>query len=72
MKAILVILATLGSVDLDKVKWQRMPRLMRKDIKRYYKLERQEIRKDERIQRQNDRLYDEQGVSGSIQSSRIA
>ena len=52
MKAILVILATLGSVDLDKVKWQRMPRLMRKDIKRYYKLERQEIRKDERIQKQ--------------------
>ena len=72
MKAILVILATLGSVDLDKVKWQRMPRLMRKDIKRYYKLERQEIRKDERVQKQNDRLYDEQGVSGSIQSSRIA
>ena len=72
MKAILVILATLGSVDLDKVKWQRMPRLMRKDIKRYYKLERQEIRKDERIQKQNDRLYDEQSVSGSIQSPRIA
>ena len=72
MKAILVILATLGSVDLEKVKWQRMPRLMRKDIKRYYKLERQEIRKDERVQKQNDRLYDEQGVSGSIQSSRIA
>ena len=72
MKAILVIFATLGSVDLDKVKWQRMPRLMRKDIKRYYKLERQEIRKDERIQKQNDRLHDEQSVSGSIQSSRIA
>ena len=72
MKAILVILATLGSVDLDKVKWRRMPRLMRKDIRRYYKLERQEIRKDERIQKQNDRLYDEQSVSGSIQSSRIA
>ena len=72
MKAILIILATLGSVDLEKVKWQRMPRLMRKDIKRYYKLERQEIRKDERVQKQNDRLYDEQGVSGSIQSSRIA
>ena len=72
MKAILVILATLGSVDLDKVKWQRMPRLMRKDIRRYYKLERQEIRKDERVQKQNDRLYDEQSVSGSIQSSRIA
>ena len=71
MKAILVILATLGSVDLDKVKWQKMPRLMRKDIRRYYKLERQEIRKDERVQKQNDRLYDEQGVSGSIQSSRI-
>ena len=71
MKVILVILATLGSVDLDKVKWQRMPRLMRKDIRRYYKLERQEIRKDERIQKQNDRLYDEQSVSGSIQSSRI-
>ena len=71
MKAILVILATLGSVDLDKVKWQRMPRLMRKDIKRYYKLERQEIRKDERIQKQNDRLYDKQSVSGSIQSSSI-
>ncbi len=71
MKAILVILATLGSVDLDKVKWQKMPRLMRKDIRRYYKLERQEIRKNERVQKQNDRLYDEQGVSGSIQSSRI-
>ena len=72
MKAILVILATLGSVDLDKVKWQRMPRLMRKDIKRYYKLERQEIRKDERVQKQNDRLHDKQGFSRSIQSSRIA
>ena len=71
MKAILVILATLGSVDLDKVKWQRMPRLMRKDIKRYYKLERQEIRKDERVQKQNDRLHGKQSVSGSIQSSRI-
>ena len=71
MKTILVILATLGSVDLDKVKWQKMPRLMRKDIRRYYKLERQEIRKNERVQKQNDRLYDEQGVSGSIQSSRI-
>ena len=31
-----------------------------------------EIRKDERVQKQNDRLYDEQSVSGSIQSSRIA
>ena len=72
MKLILVILATLGSVDLDKVRWQKMPRLMRKDIRRYYKLERQEIRKDERVQKQNDRLYDEQGVGGSIQSSRIA
>ena len=71
MKLILVILATLGSVDLDKVRWQKMPRLMRKDIRRYYKLERQEIRKDERVQKQNDRLYDEQSVSGSIQSSRI-
>ena len=58
MKLILVILATLGSVDLDKVRWQKMPRLMRKDIRRYYKLERQEIRKDERVQKQNDRLYD--------------
>ena len=72
MKVILVILATLGSVDLDRVEWLRMPRLMRKDIKRYYKLERQEIRKDERVQKQNDRLYDEQSVSGSIKSSRIA
>ena len=54
MKLILVILATLGSVDLDKVRWQKMPRLMRKDIRRYYKLERQEIRKDERVQKQND------------------
>lgn len=72
MKAVLVILATLGSLDLDKFEWRKMPRIMRKDIKRYYKLERQEIRKDERVQKQNDRLYDEQGVSGSIQSSRIA
>jgi hypothetical protein len=72
MKVILVILATLGSVDLDRVEWLRMPRLMRKDIKRYYKLERKEIRKDERVQKQNDRLYDEQSVSGSIKSSRIA
>ena len=71
MKLILVILATLGSVDLDKVRWQKMPRLMRKDIRRYYKLERQEIRKDERVQKQNDRLHDEQSFSGSIQSSRI-
>ena len=71
MKAILVILATLGSLDWDKLEWRNMPRIMRKDIKRYYKLERQEIRKNERVQKQNDRLYDEQGVSGSIQSSRI-
>ena len=72
MKAILVILATLGSLDWDKLEWRDMPRIMRKDIKRYYKLERQEIRKDEREQKQNDRLYDEQGFSGSVKSSRIA
>ena len=71
MQAILVILATLGSLDWDKLEWRNMPRIMRKDIRRYYKLERQEIRKNERVQKQNDRLYDEQGVSGSIQSSRI-
>ena len=71
MKAILAILLTLGSIDLDKVEWRKMPRVMRKDIKRYYKLERQEIRKDERVQKQNDRLHGEQGFSGSIQSSRI-
>ena len=71
MKAILVILLTLGSIDLDKVEWRKMPRIMRKDIKRYYKLERQEVRKDERVQKQNDRLHDEQSFSGSIQSSRI-
>ena len=62
MKAILVILLTLGSIDLDKVEWRKMPRMMRKDVKRYYKLERQEIRKDERVQKQNDRLHDEQGL----------
>ena len=45
MKAILVILATLGSIDLDKVHWRSMPRIMRKDIRRYYKLEKKEIRK---------------------------
>ena len=71
MKAILVILATLGSLDWDKLEWRDMPRIMRKDIRRYYKLERQEIRKNERVQKQYDRLYDEQGVSGSIQSARI-
>ena len=71
MKAILVILLTLGSIDLDKVEWRKMARIMRKDIKRYYKLERQEVRKDERVQKQNDRLHDEQSFSGSIQSSRI-
>jgi len=71
MKAILVILLTLGSIDLDKVEWRKMPRMMRKDVKRYYKLERQEIRKDERVQKQNDRLHDEQGFSRSVQSSRI-
>ena len=72
MKAILAILLTLGSIDLDKVEWRKMPRIIRKDIKRYYKLERQEIRKDERVQKQNDRLYDEQGFSRSVKSSRIA
>ena len=71
MKAILAILLTLGSIDLDKVEWRKMPKIMRKDIKRYYKLERQEIRKDERVQKQNDRLHGEQSFSGSIQSSRI-
>ena len=72
MKATLAILLTLGSIDLDKVEWRKMPRIMRKDIKRYYKLERQEIRKDERVQKQNDRLYDEQCFSRSVKSSRIA
>ena len=72
MKAILVILATLGSLDWDKLEWRNMPRIMRKDIRRYYKLERQEIRKNERVQKQNDRLYDEQGFSRSVKSSRIA
>ena len=71
MKAILVILATLGSLDWDKLEWRNMPRIMRKDIRRYYKLERQEIRKNERVQKQNDRLHGKQSVSGSIQSSRI-
>ncbi len=71
MKVILVILAALGSVDLDKISWRKMPRIMRKDIKRYYKLERKEIRKYER-EKQNDRLYDEQGFGRSVKSSRIA
>ena len=71
MKAVLVILATLGSLDLDKFEWRKMPRIMRKDIKRYYKLERQEIRKDERVQKKNDRLYDEQGFSRSVKSTGI-
>jgi len=72
MKAILVILATLGSLDWDKIELRNMPRIMRKDIKRYYKLERKEIRKNERVQKQNDRLHDEQGVSRSIESTGIA
>ena len=71
MKAILVILATLGSVDLDKLEWRKIPRIMRQDIKRYYKLERKEIRKNER-EEQNDRLYDEQGVSRPSKSISIA
>ena len=72
MKAILVILLTLGSIDLDKVEWRKMPRIMRKDIKRYYKLERQEIRKDERIQKKYDRLYDEQSTSRPIKGFGIS
>jgi|MDTC01.3.fsa_nt_gb hypothetical protein len=71
MKAILVILATLGSVDLDKLEWRKIPRIMRQDIKRYHKLERKEIRKNER-EEQNDRLYDEQGVSRPSKSISIA
>jgi len=71
MKVILVILAALGSVDLDKISWRKMPRIMRKDIKRYYKLERKEIRKYER-EEQNDRLYDEQGFGRSSKSTGIA
>ena len=71
MKAILAILLTLGSIDLDKVEWRKMPRIMRKDIKRYYKLERQEIRKDERVQKQNDRLHNKQSVGRSVKSTGI-
>ena len=71
MKALLVILATLGSVDLDKLEWRKIPRIMRQDIKRYHKLERKEIRKNER-EEQNDRLYDEQGVSRPSKSISIA
>ena len=71
MKAILVILATLGSVDLDKLEWRKIPRIMRQGIKRYHKLERKEIRKNER-EEQNDRLYDEQGVSRPSKSISIA
>lgn len=71
MKAVLVILATLGSLDLDKFEWRKMPRIMRKDIKRYYKLERQEIRKDERVQKQNDRLHNKQSVGRSVKSTGI-
>ena len=36
---------------------------MRKDVKRYYKLENKEIRNNERIQKKYDRLYDEQSTS---------
>jgi hypothetical protein len=71
MKAILVILATLGSIDLDKVHWRSMPRIMRKDIRRYYKLEKKEIRKNERKE-QNGRLHDEQSVGRSSQSVGIS
>lgn len=59
MKVILIVMAILGSVNLDKVAWQKMPRIIRKDIRKYYKLESKEHRTDERIQKKYDRLYDE-------------
>lgn len=59
MKVILIVMAILGSVNLDKVAWQKMPRIMRKDIRKYYKLESKEDRTNERIQKKYDRLYDE-------------
>jgi hypothetical protein len=59
MKVILIVMAILGSVNLDKVAWQKMPRIIRKDIRKYYKLESKEYRTDERIQKKYDRLYDE-------------
>ena len=59
MKVILIVMAILGSVNLDKVAWQKIPRIMRKDIRKYYKLESKEDRTNERIQKKYDRLYDE-------------
>ena len=72
MKVILFIMSVLGSVDLDQVSWHKLPRIMRKDVKRYYKLEVKEIRKDERIQKKYDRLYDEQSTSRSIKGFGIS
>ena len=45
---------------------------MRKDVKGYYKLEVKEIRKDERIQKKYDRLYDEQSTSRPIKGFGIS
>ena len=63
MRVILFIMSVMGSVDLDQVSWHKLPRIMRKDIRRYYKLENKEIRNNERIQKKYDRLYDEQSTS---------
>ena len=57
MNIILLTVILLGSVVLDKPAWDGVPKIMRKDIKRYNRLENKEIRKHERIQRKNDRLH---------------
>ena len=72
MKVILFIMSVMGSVDLDQVSWHKLPRIMRKDVKGYYKLEVKEIRKDERIQKKYDRLYDEQSTSRPIKGFGIS
>jgi hypothetical protein len=62
----------LGSVALAKPVWHNMPKIMRKDIKRYHRLERKEIRKDERIQKQDDRLHVKQSVSRPSEGSSVS
>lgn len=72
MNVVLLIVVLLASVGLDKTERHQMPKIMRKDIKQYYRMERKGIRKDERIQKQNDRLHVKQSFSRPSEGSSVS
>jgi hypothetical protein len=65
MKIILIVMALFGSMDWDKVEWRKLPRIIRRDIIKYHRIEKKEERQHERIQKQDDRLHAKQSSSRS-------